>query len=147
MIEADGLERRPRRATPSPLDGEEVHLTPTEFDLLRALARNRGRLMTHRELLIGSGGRATPSDTQVLRAHIANLRRKIEAGAERPALHPHRPRGRLPLRRLAPARRVAGRYAAVPRAPAIAAAARTSSYSTLTSRTSACSDIDSSASS
>ncbi len=58
--------------------GEEVHLTPTEFDLLRLLARNRGRLMTHRDLLVGVWGTGYGADTQVLRAHIANLRRKIE---------------------------------------------------------------------
>ncbi len=58
--------------------GEEVHLTPTEFDLLRALARNRGRLMTHRDLLVTVWGTGYADDTQVLRAHIANLRRKIE---------------------------------------------------------------------
>jgi two-component system KDP operon response regulator KdpE len=60
------------------LGGEEVHLTPTEFDLLRLLARNRGRLMTHRDLLTGVWGAGYGNDTQVLRAHIANLRRKIE---------------------------------------------------------------------
>jgi hypothetical protein len=60
------------------LGGEEVHLTPTEFDLLRLLARNRGRLMTHRVLLTGVWGVGYGNDTQVLRAHIANLRRKIE---------------------------------------------------------------------
>jgi two-component system KDP operon response regulator KdpE len=59
-------------------DGEEVHLTPTEYELLRQLARNRGRLMTHRELLVGVWGNGYGDDTQVLRAHIANLRRKIE---------------------------------------------------------------------
>jgi len=60
------------------LSGQEVHLTPTEFDLLRLLARNRGRLMTHRELLMSVWGSGYADDTQVLRAHIANLRRKIE---------------------------------------------------------------------
>jgi two-component system KDP operon response regulator KdpE len=60
------------------LDGQEVHLTPTEFDLLRLLARNRGRLMTHRDLLLAVWGAGYTDDTQVLRAHIANLRRKIE---------------------------------------------------------------------
>jgi len=59
-------------------DGEEIHLTPTEFDLLRLLARNRGRLMTHRDLLVSVWGAGYGDDTQVLRAHIANLRRKIE---------------------------------------------------------------------
>lgn len=59
-------------------DREEVHLTPTEFDLLRHLARNRGRLMTHRTLLTEVWGPQYGEDTQVLRAHIANLRRKLE---------------------------------------------------------------------
>ena len=60
------------------LGGEEVHLTPIEFDLLRLLVRNRGRLMTHRDLLVSVWGAGYADDTQVLRAHIANLRRKIE---------------------------------------------------------------------
>ncbi len=58
--------------------GEEVHLTPTEFELLRQLVRNRGRLQTHRDLLVSVWGSGYADDTQVLRAHIANLRRKIE---------------------------------------------------------------------
>jgi two-component system KDP operon response regulator KdpE len=58
--------------------GVEVHLTPTEFSLLGALATNRGRLLTHRELLTAVWGQGYADDTQVLRAHIANLRRKIE---------------------------------------------------------------------
>ena len=56
------------------------NLTPTEFDLLRELARNRGRLLTHRELLVAVWGSGYGDDTQVLRAHMANLRRKIESG-------------------------------------------------------------------
>ena len=72
------------------LAGEEVHLTPTEFDLLRLLIRNRGRLITHRELLTSVWGAGYADDTQVLRAHIANLRRKIEpAGAGGAAGGPH----------------------------------------------------------
>jgi two-component system KDP operon response regulator KdpE len=59
-------------------DGVEVHLTPIEFSLLRALARQRGRLMTHRSLLTDVWGPAYAGDTQLLRTHIANLRRKIE---------------------------------------------------------------------
>jgi two-component system KDP operon response regulator KdpE len=62
--------------------GEEVHLTPTEFELLRTLTRNRGRLMTHRELLVAVWGVQYEDDLQVLRAHIANLRRKIEPPGE-----------------------------------------------------------------
>jgi two-component system, OmpR family, KDP operon response regulator KdpE len=58
--------------------GESIHLTPLEFDLLRTLARNRGRLMTHRALLQEVWGPGYADDTPVLRTHIANLRRKIE---------------------------------------------------------------------
>jgi two-component system, OmpR family, KDP operon response regulator KdpE len=64
-------------------DGEDVHLTPIEFDLLRTLVRHRGRLMTHRALLVEVWGPQYGDDTQVLRAHIANLRRKIEPAGER----------------------------------------------------------------
>jgi two-component system, OmpR family, KDP operon response regulator KdpE len=59
-------------------DGETVHLTPTEFDLLHTMMRNRRRLMTHRALLTEVWGQAYASDTQTLRVHVANLRRKIE---------------------------------------------------------------------
>jgi two-component system, OmpR family, KDP operon response regulator KdpE len=76
-INTDGLEIDLARRTVV-ADGAEVHLTPTEFDLLRLLARNRGRLMTHRDLLVSVWGPGYGQDTQVLRAHIANLRRKIE---------------------------------------------------------------------
>ena len=66
--------------------GEEVHLTPIEFDLLRLLVRNRGRLLTHRTLLKEVWGPGFQDDTQVLRVHIANLRRKIEPEAGKPRL-------------------------------------------------------------
>ena len=66
--------------------GEEVHLTPTEFELLRLLVRNRGRLLTHRALLKDVWGPGFQDDTQVLRVHIANLRRKIEPEPGKPSL-------------------------------------------------------------
>jgi two-component system KDP operon response regulator KdpE len=59
-------------------DGAEVHLTPIEFRLLETLARNRGRLMTHRALLVEVWGPEYADDVTVLRGHLANLRRKIE---------------------------------------------------------------------
>jgi two-component system KDP operon response regulator KdpE len=66
------------------LAGEPVHLTKTEFELLRVLAVNRGRLMTHRALLLEVWGPGYENDKQVLRVHMANLRRKVERpGAER----------------------------------------------------------------
>jgi two-component system KDP operon response regulator KdpE len=64
-------------------DGNEIHLTPIEYDLLRVLLRNRGRLMTHRALLSEVWGPAYESDTPTLRTHIANLRRKIERDGKR----------------------------------------------------------------
>jgi two-component system KDP operon response regulator KdpE len=76
-IVADGLEIDLAARTVK-RDGELIHLTPTEFGLLRTLARNRGRLMTHRALLVEVWGVEYEDDFQVLRAHIANLRRKIE---------------------------------------------------------------------
>ena len=79
-LEIDLANRRVRRA------GEEVHLTPTEFELLRLLVRNRGRLLTHRALLRDVWGPGFQDDTQVLRVHIANLRRKIEPEPGRPSL-------------------------------------------------------------
>ncbi|MGH2945497.1 MAG: response regulator transcription factor [Solirubrobacteraceae bacterium] len=59
-------------------DGVEVRLTRLEYELLRVLARNRGRLMTHRALLSEVWGPQWGDDTRVLRTHIANLRRKLE---------------------------------------------------------------------
>ncbi len=49
------------------------------------LARNRGRLMTHRALLGEVWGRAYEEDTHTLRVHVANLRRKIERDPGAPA--------------------------------------------------------------
>ena len=66
------------------VDGREVHLTPTEYELLRVLMQQRGRLMTHRALLAEVWGHGYENDTQVLRVHVANLRRKIEADAGAP---------------------------------------------------------------
>jgi two-component system KDP operon response regulator KdpE len=77
QLRVDGLEVDLARRTVH-VNGNEVHLTPTEFDLLRQLVRNRGRLLTHRDLLLSVWGPGYGDDTQVLRAHIANLRRKIE---------------------------------------------------------------------
>jgi len=78
-LSVDGLEvdlaaRTVRR------DGEPIHLTPIEFDLLRVLVRNRGRLLTHRALIAEVWGPQYVDDIQPLRTHIARLRAKIEPG-------------------------------------------------------------------
>jgi len=59
-------------------DGEEIHLTPTEFELLRLFVRHRGRLLTHHALLTQVWGSEYADDVTVLRGQIANLRRKLE---------------------------------------------------------------------
>ena len=59
-------------------DGAEIHLTPIEFKLMRVLVRNRGRMLTHDALLQQAWGPAYVDAKQTLRAHIANLRRKID---------------------------------------------------------------------
>jgi two-component system KDP operon response regulator KdpE len=63
------------------VNGQEVHLTPKEFSLLRVLALNRGLLMTHRQLLTEVWGPEYADATPVLRTHIANLRGKLQAAA------------------------------------------------------------------
>ena len=61
---------------------EAIHLTPIEFNLLRVLLRHRGRPLTHLAVLQQIWGPAYVEDKQMLRTHIANLRRKLElAGA------------------------------------------------------------------
>lgn len=57
---------------------KEVHLTPIEFDLLRVLAQNVGRLVTQRQLLREVWGPAYESETHYLRVHFTHIRAKIE---------------------------------------------------------------------
>jgi two-component system KDP operon response regulator KdpE len=64
--------------------GKEVHLTPTEFDLLRALATNAGKVMTHRQLLERTWGGYAAENSQQLRVYINYLRRKLEENPARP---------------------------------------------------------------
>jgi two-component system KDP operon response regulator KdpE len=59
--------------------GEEIHLTPIEFSLLRVLTLNRGLLLTHGQLLTEVWGPEYADATPVLRTHIANLRGKLAA--------------------------------------------------------------------
>jgi two-component system KDP operon response regulator KdpE len=66
--------------------GEEVHLTPTEYDLLRVLARDAGKVLTHRQLLERSWGAYAAENAQQLRVYINYLRRKLEDDPAHPAL-------------------------------------------------------------
>jgi len=64
--------------------GQEVHLTPIEFDLLRVLAQNLGKLVTHNQLLREVWGPAYQTETHYLRVHVAHIRTKIESDTSRP---------------------------------------------------------------
>jgi two-component system KDP operon response regulator KdpE len=66
------------------LSGEQVHLTPKEFDLLATLMRHPGRVMTHRQILGTVWGPAHVADTQYLRVFIGQLRQKIEPDPAEP---------------------------------------------------------------
>jgi len=66
--------------------GTEVKLSPKEYDLLRLLVENAGKVLTHRYLLAQIWGPAHTEDAQYLRVFIRNLRHKLEADPARPAL-------------------------------------------------------------
>jgi two-component system, OmpR family, KDP operon response regulator KdpE len=65
-------------------DGERVKLTPHEFDLLRVLAQNRGKLLTHRMLLREVWGPAYGDEAHYLHVYVSNLRGKIEDDPSHP---------------------------------------------------------------
>jgi two-component system KDP operon response regulator KdpE len=64
--------------------GRPVHLTPIEFKILVELARQPGRVLTHRELLREVWGPSCVDNAHYLRVHIASLRRKIEDDPAQP---------------------------------------------------------------
>jgi two-component system KDP operon response regulator KdpE len=66
--------------------GAEVKLSPKEYDLLRLLVENAGKVLTHRHLLAKVWGPAHTEDAQYLRVFIRSLRHKLEADPARPAL-------------------------------------------------------------
>jgi two-component system KDP operon response regulator KdpE len=74
----DLADRRVRRGE------DNIHLTPIEFDVLRVLALNRGRLVTHRQLLQEVWGPSYSDETHYLRVHVAHIRRKLELDGSRP---------------------------------------------------------------
>ena len=66
--------------------GREVHLTPTEYNLLRVLVAHAGKVVTHRQLLREAWGPAYAAQSQSLRVYVGQLRRKLEADPARPRL-------------------------------------------------------------
>jgi two-component system, OmpR family, KDP operon response regulator KdpE len=77
-LEIDLADRAVHRA------GEEVHLTPIEFDLLGQLAQHPGRLVTHRQLLQEVWGPGYEDETHYLRVHFAHIRAKLEPDPSNP---------------------------------------------------------------
>jgi two-component system KDP operon response regulator KdpE len=77
-LEVD-LEQREVRVS-----GKPVHLTPHEFDLLRYLARNEGKLLTHRMILQEVWGPGYADAKNILHVNVSQLRRKLEADPSRP---------------------------------------------------------------
>ena len=67
-------------------DDALIHLTPIEWELLRVLATNAGRTMTHGHLFAQVWSRSHGDAQHYLRVHVANLRRKLERDPVRPAL-------------------------------------------------------------
>jgi two-component system KDP operon response regulator KdpE len=67
-------------------DGEEVHLTPTEMSLLLTLAREAGRVLTHRQILHRVWGDYAAENSPQLRVYINYLRRKLESDPAHPRL-------------------------------------------------------------
>lgn len=66
------------------LNDNQISLTPTEYDILRLLIQNTGKVITHRHLLTQIWGTAYESEMHMLRVNISNLRRKIEPDPSRP---------------------------------------------------------------
>jgi two-component system, OmpR family, KDP operon response regulator KdpE len=66
------------------IDGQEVKLTPKEYDLLRMLVTHAGKVITHRQLLREVWGPAAVHETHYLRVYIGQLRQKIEPDPDQP---------------------------------------------------------------
>lgn len=67
-------------------DGQPVRLTPKEFEVLAVLARNPGKVISHKDILTAVWGAAHVEDTQYLRVVVGQLRQKLEADPAEPRL-------------------------------------------------------------
>jgi two-component system, OmpR family, KDP operon response regulator KdpE len=77
-LEIDNVRHRITR------DGQEIKLTPKEFELLSFFARHPGKVLTHRQILTAVWGPAHTEDTQYLRVYVGHLRQKIEEKPDDP---------------------------------------------------------------
>jgi two-component system KDP operon response regulator KdpE len=83
VIEVGGLRVDLERSLVT-TDGRPVHLTPLEFRILRLLAQNEGKLLTHRTILREVWGPAYGDESNYLHVYLSQLRRKIEPDPARP---------------------------------------------------------------
>ena len=83
IFESDGLKVDFTRRLVC-VDEQEISLTPTEYDLLRVLVQNAGRVLTQHQLLRQVWGTGYESEAHLLRVNMSNLRRKIEPDPTRP---------------------------------------------------------------
>ncbi|WP_119066575.1 winged helix-turn-helix domain-containing protein [Aggregatilinea lenta] len=67
------------------INGETIHLTPLEYDLLYYLAKNQGRVIAHRELLREIWGPEYGDEREYLRVFVSQIRKKVEEDPARPA--------------------------------------------------------------
>jgi two-component system KDP operon response regulator KdpE len=68
------------------VQGQEVRLTPREYDLLRALARHAGRVVTHRQLIAAVWGPEAEVDAQFVRVLVGQVRQKLEQNPAAPKI-------------------------------------------------------------
>ena len=83
VVEVGGLRIDLEKRTVT-MAGEPVSLTPIEYDLLRLLAENQGKLLTHPMILRAIWGPAFQEESNYLHVHVSHLRRKIEPDPARP---------------------------------------------------------------
>ena len=79
-LEVDLIRRQVKAA------GQEVQLTPNEYDLLKVLVAHAGKVLTHKHLLVEVWGQQYVDELHMLRVNISNLRRKIEPDPARPQI-------------------------------------------------------------
>jgi two-component system KDP operon response regulator KdpE len=87
------------------VEGRLANLTPTEYDILRVLIQNAGKVLTHQQLIHLVWGNNYEADSHLLRVNISNLRRKIEVDPTRPRFVMTEPGVGYRLKTIEPARR------------------------------------------
>jgi two-component system KDP operon response regulator KdpE len=70
-----------RRVT---VDGREIKLTPTEYEIIKVMIQHAGKVLTHKQLLKAVWGTSYNEDTHYVRVYVGQLRRKIEADSTQP---------------------------------------------------------------